>query len=759
MLTKGVGNRSAKIVIVGECFGSTEQRSGIPFSGPSGHLLNTMLNRAGISRNECYVTNVINIQPPGNNFGVFYIDSKRKKPNPILIAAREFLLNDIKEINPNVIIALGGEALKALTSMDSIKKWRGSIINTELGKVIPTYHPAFILRMYKHRSVCELDLVKARKQSYTKEYEEIKYNFKLKPIFKDVMDFIDAGHKTLAFDIETIGEHTRCLGFAWNGEDAICIPFLNIQTQTNYWSLEEETTIVKRLNVLFKDIGIEEYAQNFPFDATVLSEDFGFNIQSLKMDTMIAHNCCYSELPKSLDFLTSIYTNIPYAKGYNVKNDMSTWEYNCWDCICTFRVAIALEKEMKDLRVFDYYTNERQPLTLALTNVGNRGVLIDTKLRQDQTIKSELKISELEQQLLDVTGMIVNPNSPKQIKELLYGTLKMRPVISRKTHVATTDEEAILSLRIKYPEHKRIFNLIIDHRKTSKLLGTFLKSRLNNVNRLQTSYKPAGTTGARISSQKTIFGLGGDLQQIPRGEFRKMFIAPPGKDLIKVDLSQAEARAVAWFAQIQNLIFNFQDPKFDIHTWTGAMFLNKEKSLVTKQERQDTKGTVHGINYGRGAKSISRDTGTPFNLVQQRIILYKAVCPELAIWHQWITNEIIKTRQLRTPSGRLRIFMDRLNDETFRSAFSFLPQSLVADIINRALVKLVMGILPEECFVILQVHDELVIEAPIPLIQECIKLIKDTCQQDIIVPPITIPLKIPIDIKVGHNWHDMKEVL
>ena len=333
----------------------------------------------------------------------------------------------------------------------------------------------------------------------------------------------------------------------------------------------------------------------------------------------------------------------------------------------------------------------------------------------------------------------------------------MKPIINRKTHTATSNEEALRALRAKYPMYQDVIDLILEHREKAKLVDAFLNSKLSNRGRLQTSYNAAGTVTGRISSQKTIFGMGANHQQTPKGSFRQMFIAPEGKVLIKADLSQADARAVAWFARIDGLIFNFLKPEFDVHCWTASLFLNKPIDKVTEEERQNTKGIVHGLNYGRGAKSISIKEKILFREVKFAIALYHKTLPQLKQWHQRIENELFKCRRLRTPLGRLRIFMDRLNAETFRSAYAFQPQSLVGDIINQAFFKL-DELLPKECFSVLQIHDEVVIEALVEKKDECIDIIRKECEIEINVPPITVPLKIPAKVYVGKNWHDMTEI-
>ncbi len=763
---RGCGPRNAKIVIVGECWGLHEEEeflrqtiktSCVPFVGASGWLLNEMLSRSGINRTECYLTNVINQRPLNNDFGIYYLDKKKTQPSPLLLAAIDFLKKDIAEIQPNVIIALGGEALKALTGKHGIENWRGSIIQTPLGKVIPSHHPAAINREYIKRSIAELDLRKARRESFYKELKEEEYSFKLNPTFVDVLDilsFININKWKISFDIETSGEHTRCLGIAWGRTKAICIPI--IKAGKNYWSIEEEIEILKRLDVIFKDKEIKKSAQNFPFDATILANDFGFEINNLWMDTMVSHHCCYSELPKGLDFLASIYTDIPYyCNDLDWKNDEKVFIYNCWDCVATYQVAEALEKEMKELGVADYYKNHCEPLMLSLTVAGNRGILVDIAIREQERIKCETKQKEIDNKILSLTGIELNPDSPKAVMSYLYTTLKLKPVLKRKTRVPTADEDALVTLKYKYPAYKELIDLILEHRGLTKMLGTFLLAELNEFNRYTTTYSACGTVTGRINSRKTIFKKGGDIQAFIRGETRRIFIAPNGKIFIKADLSQCEIRAVAWFAGISFLIENFQKTDFDIHRWTASLFNGIPIQDVTKLQRQEAKGIVHGLSFERGAKSISMMNDIPLDKVQKAIATYKGIFPELARWQQHIRDELYRCRRLKTPFGRQRIFMDRLSDETFRSALATLPQATTGDLINQTFY----AEYPFDCFPIIQAHDEIVLEVPDypEVIAKCVRIIKEKCEQPIWIKPVPVPLKIPVEISIGYNWFKMEK--
>ena len=715
-----------------------------------------MLSRVKLNRKDCYITNVLKHRPPQNKFSIYYEGTgKNKKPTQELLQARSDLRSELSLIKPKVIVCLGSEALKALTEYSSIEKWRGSPIESPLGLIIPTYHPAYILRVYSWRAVTELDLRKALR--FTKEpYIKPKYDFIISPSFQQVVDFLTAPPKTMSFDIETIGQHTRCLGFAWSPTNAFCIPFIKNRTE-HYWSLEEEREILRLLYEYFKNPLLLKIAQNYPFDTMVMAEDFGFIFAGLWMDTMIAAHTCYSEMPKGLDFLASIYTDIPYWSDYSATSDEETFIYNCFDNVSTFQIAFALKRELESLKLTDFYHNHCQPVMLALAKAGHRGVLIDLDKRNELCKKCNAEKIDIEKKIESIAGQPVNPNSPKQVKDFLYTTLRLRPITHRKTHAVTTNEEALMMIRARDQMYAPIIDLFLHYRELTKLIGTFLTSETKSNGRLPTSYNATGTVNGRISSSKTIFGLGGNLQQVPRGEFRRLFISPPGYTFVKIDLSQAEARAVAWIARITGLIFKFCQPGFDVHKWNASLIWSKAEEDITPAERQMSKSVVHGANYLVGPRTASILSGVSYSTAKIALERYKKAMPELTIWHENVKTEVSRTRMLRTKLGRLRVFMDRLDDSTFKSAVAFEPQSLVGDIINLAFARLTVS-LQGIGFPCLQVHDEIVSEVKDEHLLEACKIIKRDCEIPINFSGISLPLIIPLDMKVGKNWFDMKGV-
>ena len=784
----GSGPLGAKIMIIGEAPGEHEDRMAQPFVGGSGQLLTQMLQAVGIDRRECYMTNVVKTRPPGNNFGYYYEDKSRRKPSMLLDRAYQELHDEIKKVNPNIIICLGAESLRACTQKKSIENWRGSILKACTGhKCIGTYHPSYILKMYKHRPIVEFDLKRAKDQSTFRDISYQPPKFEILPTYDTTIHRLGwlREHKPrISLDVESSGRVIRCLGIGWAesnpGEvSAICIPFACRKgftrnpkilmmpstdqdfTGTSYWSLEEERAILLELEKIFLDPDIPKVLQNFPFDAELLWKEFGLHIRGLYMDTMVAQHCCYSELPKSLDFLTSIYTEIPYYADYDASNDEQTFIYNAFDCVATVRASYRLDQELEQLGLSRFYHNHAQPEMEALARLQNRGLPVSEHERSRMRTTLQEQVNKTQQLISQKLGEDFNPRSPVQMKKLLYEELNLPEVINRKTKKVTTDAKALEKLVTKHPQHAELLNGITEFKTNERLIKRFLSSPLRN-GRLYTSFNATGTVTGRISSSENIWGEGDNLQNINRGEVRRIFACNDDQWWIKVDLSQAEARGVAWLAKIRVLIERWHDdPSFDIHTWNAAENIYKVPTdTVTKAQRYMSKCGVHGGNYGLRENTAAAIYKVPVEEARRAIEGYQQAVRINENYWKPIQAQILSTRMLRSPLGRLRIFFDRINDETFRSAYSTLPQSLVADIIGRALYVLDPLLRPFKTYPISQVHDEINFICPKRELPAVMPLILNVMQMPVDFSEyngVKEPLIIPAEASYGPNWLEQTE--
>lgn len=741
---------SPLLAICGEAPGADEERLGVPFVGASGHLLNQMLTSVGIRREDCYITNVSKVRPPANDFGaLYYEDRSHKSPKPALSLLREQLRSELCAVKPSIVVALGGEALKALTPYSKIKEYRGTLCESNNLRVLPTYHPAYILRgMYEERPVVEADLKKALRLARSPSKPTVR--FTTDPSFCEVMRFLHTPHRRLAFDIETTNNQTRMLGFAWSKEDAISIPFF--RNKAHRWNETEEIEICLGLQALFAS-PCQFLAQNIMYDATVLAREFGFQITNFAFDTMLGHHLLYPELPKGLDFLSSIYTDHPMYWG-----EGTGATYNCYDCIVTFQAADEIELELRRRCMWDFYQNTVNPTVLALLYAQTRGVLIDTEARLALGVKTKQEMADALARLAAANGKPVSPNSPKQVSALVYDEWKL-PVQYKasvtnnvRSKRPTVDDDALTTLARKHPERAGVINDLLLYRQKRVLNSTFIEMPLLN-GRVYTGYKVAGTVTGRLSSSATFDGIGGNLQNIPRGDFRRVFTADPGCVLIKADLSQAEYRVLIWRARVHQVIEEMStDPFFDIHIWNAADNIYRiPRAAITKDQRQNAKNGVYAANYGVGPLKVSRMYQMDFQEAKFIIERYHQAVPEVkGVYQSEIVHSLRTTRSLTNPLGRERLFLGRMDEDTFRAAYSHYCQSTVGDIINRALISLVsLGI-----DVLLQVHDELVVQCKEADVDATCSAVRSAMEQPLVFDGVATPLTIPCEIKVGPNWYD-----
>lgn len=346
----GIGPKDAKIMLIGESPGAEEERQGKPFVGPSGKLLNTCLEHAGLRRDDCYITNVVKMRPPNN-------DMKRLKEIGLSIEDfKDELQGEIKTVNPNVIVPLGNTALSAICGREyaAISKYRGSVIQdqTETWKVIPSWHPAACLRKWINTHILVFDLKRIKKESTFPNIRRMKREYIIRPSYEEVHDEIDklAKGEYLTLDLETFKRSSviRAVGVGGSISRAMCIPILN--RLTPFWNRPEEVEIWKHLIWLLTETPVKIIAQNATFELTQMLPFTGKKMK-IWMDTMRAHALLHPELPHGLDFLTSFYTDIPYykddAKGHNLNvDDENLWVYNDKDVCAEHEVAMKLLEEL-----------------------------------------------------------------------------------------------------------------------------------------------------------------------------------------------------------------------------------------------------------------------------------------------------------------------------------------------------------------------------------------------------------------------------
>lgn len=319
------------IAIVGEAWGTEEEKERTAFVGTSGFLLTKMLEEAEISRADCFLTNVINAKPPANKIEAFCGPKPEGIPSyPALIKGkylrREFekelvrLGDELEEVNPNLVIALGNTAYWALCGKTAISKARGSTCvstHTIQGfKVLPTYHPAAVSRQWDLRPIAVIDFCKGKREAEYPEIRRPKREIWIEPGLDDLERFYNAyilprsveSRTPLAVDIETAGTQITCIGFGYP-DVAIVNPFTDPRRKDrSYWPTFQDEKAAWGFNRrVLSDGRISKIFQNGMYDIAFIWRATGIKVLGAEEDTMLLHHALQPESLKGLGFLGSVY--------------------------------------------------------------------------------------------------------------------------------------------------------------------------------------------------------------------------------------------------------------------------------------------------------------------------------------------------------------------------------------------------------------------------------------------------------------------
>jgi uracil-DNA glycosylase len=326
------------IFILGEAWGAEELKQQTPFVGPSGYELTRLLADAGINRADCYLTNVLNLHPPGSDLDSLcgskldgVVGYPAIKPAKYLRAEfqpeLERLGDELLEVDPNIILCLGNTALWAMAGKTAISQQRGTTqlsTHTANGfKILATYHPAAVLRDRPLRPVVVADFGKALRESTFPDLRRPYREIWIEPDLQDCRDFFEKHlPKTslLSVDIETSGRRITCIGFAPNSRTALVIPFVDKRKLAgNYWATGELECEVWRLIAGVLENPIPKLFQNGLYDISFLYRSYGIKVAGATHDTMLLHHALQPESKKDLGFLGATYADFGAWKQMRVK--------------------------------------------------------------------------------------------------------------------------------------------------------------------------------------------------------------------------------------------------------------------------------------------------------------------------------------------------------------------------------------------------------------------------------------------------------
>lgn len=756
MPSKGDGPIPARVMLVGEAWGEHEERLGRPFVGPSGDELNRMLQEAGLMRSECYVTNLVNKRPPGNDIGAWIALKKKDRTAahvllrdrwvlPVIWEGYQQLLAEINLVQPNLIVAFGNSAMWALTGKWGIRSWRGSLLQAEQGpKLIPTIHPAAVLREWSQRAAVLSDLRRAAGHIHSRAYSPPNYSFILRPNIEQVVSVLESLLKFAAdselwldVDLETSSGHIACCGLSWSRTDAICIPFIAQGFPNGYWNEQEEAEIVWLLYRLLTHPSVRIRWQNGLYDAQYIHRSWHF-VPRGAQDTMISQHAIFSDQPKALAYQASIYADHyvfwkdegkQLAKG---GSDEQHWNYNCLDCVYTREVGEAELSTATKLglgKVHEFQQAMFWPVLRAML----RGVRVLKDNRNQLAEEVQEQIAHREQLLIDLLGHPINPRSSKQMISLFYEDLGQQPIMTRAkkgqpAHI-TCDDEALQKIASREPLLKPIVNCIADIRTLEIFLGNFILAPLDLDGRMRCSYNIGGSESGksapktyRLSSSKNAFGSGTNLQNIPseksksvgkaaaRGgvavlgdpyslpNVRSLFGPDPGYTFFDMDLDRADLQVMAWDAD-EPLLKEALKKKVDLHLLNVYVLDAKDPPPLEelcethpkypdhrgprKLKREFAKVFCHATDYLGKSRTVAAATGRTVHETERAQQIYLGTYRGIKKWQDRVIEEVRRRRYVENKFGYRWFIFDRIDDQVMPEAVAWIPQSTVSIIINR----------------------------------------------------------------------------
>jgi len=553
------------------------------------------------------------------------------------------------------------------------------------------------------------------------------------------------------------------MSFAVNAGEAVYLPlahdYAGAPQQLNF------AATLEKVRPLLESAEIKKVGQNLKYDQHVLA-NHGIRLRGIAHDTLLQSYVLESHRSHGMDDLAMRHLGVKTityeevagkgAKQVNfsqVSVEVAS-EYAAEDADITLQLHETLHPQIAADEKLQYiYRDIEMPVSEILFTIERNGVLIDSKMLGQQSHELGQKLMELEKQAFELAGQPFNLGSPKQLQEILFGKLGIKPLKKTPSGAPSTDEDVLQELALDYPLPK----VILEYRGMAKLKSTYtdkLPKMINpNTGRVHTSYSQAVAVTGRLASSDP------NLQNIPvrtaeGRRIREAFIAAPGNVIVSADYSQIELRIMAHLSQDTGLLSAFAAGE-DIHRATAAEIFGVEREAVSSEQRRYAKVINFGLIYGMSAFGLAQNLNIERSAAASYIERYFARYPG-------VREYMDKTRALAKAQGYVetlfgrRLWVPEINSPNGmrragaeRAAINAPMQGTAADLIKLAMIA-VQGWLESERMqtrLIMQVHDELVLEVP----ESELELVKQTLPQLMQgVAKLDVPLLA--EVGAGSNW-------
>ncbi len=521
------------------------------------------------------------------------------------------------------------------------------------------------------------------------------------------------------------------------------------------------------LGPILADAKIRKIGHNIKYDLIMLRRA-SFELAGIDFDTYLASWVLDPAADGKLDSVAGRHLNhkcIPIADligtgakavTMNLVPTEAVAQYSGEDADVSLRLATLLETQLKQNGLADLFQQVEMPLVKILAEMQLVGIRVDPQelKRQEQLLTGQA--DQLRQRIMDLAGTTFNPDSPKQLAEVLFDRLGL-PAL-RKTKSGPSTDAAVLAELAAFHE---LPSVVLEYRQLTKLLGTYLRALADCINpqtgRVHASFNQAGTITGRLSSSEP------NLQNIPvRSEagraIRSAFVADKGCKLLAADYNQVELRVLAHFCQDPTLIATFESGQ-DIHRMVAAEVFGVRPAEVTGEQRARAKTVNFGIIYGQTAHGLAQTLRIGRQEAQDFITRYRQRFPAIDEFLGQCIEQARRQGYVETILKRRRPIADinsrnaALRSAGERMAINSVVQGSAADLIKRAMIHIDRRIQRQNrpARMILQIHDELVFEIPVEAVEAERQMIVDEMESAMILRVL-----LRVDTGIGDNWMEAK---
>ncbi|MDD0999641.1 DNA polymerase I [Pseudomonas sp. TNT2022 ID1044] len=586
--------------------------------------------------------------------------------------------------------------------------------------------------------------------------------------------------KLFAFDTETTGidaQQAQLVGlsFAVQTNEAAYIPLTH-----SYIGVPEQLdrdTVLRALKPILEDPNKLKVGQHAKFDMNILAncaiggdQANGITVRGIAFDTMLESYVLNSTATRhdmdslALKYLGHTTVSFQDIAGKGAKQltfDQIALEqagpYAAEDADITLRLHQALFEKLNTIpSLARVLTDIEMPLVPVLARIERQGAFVDAALLGVQSIELGDKMVALEREAFEIAGEAFNLGSPKQLGVILYEKLGL-PVLKKTAKGQPSTAEEVLAKLAE--DDYRLPKVLMEYRSMSKLKSTYTDRLPEQINprtgRIHTSYHQAVASTGRLSSSDP------NLQNIPvrtaeGRRIRQAFVAPTGYKLLAADYSQIELRIMAHLSGDEGLMNAFRH-NLDVHTATAAEVFKVELTEVTSDQRRSAKAINFGLIYGMGAQKLGKDIGVDTKTAKAYIDTYFARYPGVRQYMDRTRAQAAEQGFVETFFGR-RLYLPEINSNkpqeraaAERTAINAPMQGTAADIIKKAMVAVDEWLASSglDAKVILQVHDELVLEVREDLVDQVSNEIRVHMSG---AAQLNVPLLV--EVGVGNNWDE-----